>query len=529
MPPNQSTAVSGRNDHDLVGANESTPLLGAPGVAAAQENGYVAEESAHAEGRGHAEAEASPENETAKPMPVGQILLLCYASVIEPVAYFSIIPYINEMIHRVGGVPTKDLGFWTGPMEGLFSLVQMTLMIFYGRAADRIGRKPVLVFSLAGISVATALFGCSQTLGQMIFLRCLAGVFAGSVVTTRTMISENCTKAQQAKAFSWYMFARQVGIFVGPLAGGSLANPAELYPNVFGDIAFFRDNPYALASFVAGFVCLTATLATLFGVKETLKRNPSATAKIPLTTWEVLKSPGVPIVLYIFGHIMFLALGYTATAPTMLFERIEHGGCSFSDQYIAGFLVVTGISQAIWMIGIFPSLQKRFGSPRVLQACAIAWPFVLAMFPVLNELLRHDWNLAFWLVGIPGLMLGSGVAIAFGKHNNFGSYLYGTEIETDRTISHSRYPALHQQCLPISRGSSDGQRTGAHGEFFRASHWSDSIHIHIRRRCELTVGGWTSGLGGSDRSCISAKCRAVVPTRKYRRQDRGSYESGTAE
>lgn len=38
----------------------------------------------------------------------------------------------------------------------------MVLMIFYGRAADRLGRKPVLVFSLTGISVATALFGMSQ-------------------------------------------------------------------------------------------------------------------------------------------------------------------------------------------------------------------------------------------------------------------------------------------------------------------------------------------------------------------------------
>lgn len=66
--------------------------------------------------------------------------------------------------------------------ESMFSLTQMCLMILWGRAADRIGRKPVLVFSLAAISVFTALFGLSQTIWQMILVRCCAGLFAGSIV-----------------------------------------------------------------------------------------------------------------------------------------------------------------------------------------------------------------------------------------------------------------------------------------------------------------------------------------------------------
>jgi MFS family permease len=55
-------------------------------------------------------------------------------------------------------------------------------MISWGRAADRFGRKPVLVCSLIGVSIATALFGLSKTLWQMVLFRCLAGVFSGSVV-----------------------------------------------------------------------------------------------------------------------------------------------------------------------------------------------------------------------------------------------------------------------------------------------------------------------------------------------------------
>jgi len=166
----------------------------------------------HVAGSPRAPEASSPHPDQAtneeKPFPRYQILILCYASIVEPVAFFIIFPYINEMVERVGHQQPENVGFWTGLIESLFSLVQMLLIIFYGRIANRLGRKPVLVFSLSGIAAASALFGISATLWQMIVFRCLAGLFAGSSVTIRTMLSENCTKATQAKAFGWFMFAR---------------------------------------------------------------------------------------------------------------------------------------------------------------------------------------------------------------------------------------------------------------------------------------------------------------------------------
>ena len=56
-------------------------------------------------------------------------------------------------------------------------------MIPWGRAADLFGRKPVLVGSLAGITVATAGFGFSNKVWQMILIRCFGGIFAGTIVS----------------------------------------------------------------------------------------------------------------------------------------------------------------------------------------------------------------------------------------------------------------------------------------------------------------------------------------------------------
>lgn len=211
-------------DKNIDVASETTPLLHAPENAATlEQNGTLdpAQANGHTAPKPTDAAEENGAKEEGQKMPYLQVLILCYASLGEPIAFFAIFPFVNEMIAINGNLDEKDVGFYSGLIESLFSFTQMLLMIIYGRAADRLGRKPVLVFSLTGVGFATALFGMSKTVWQMIVTRCLAGVFAGSVVTVRTMLSENTDKGTQARAFSWYMFTRNLGIFLGPIVGAS--------------------------------------------------------------------------------------------------------------------------------------------------------------------------------------------------------------------------------------------------------------------------------------------------------------------
>jgi len=80
--------------------------------------------------------------------PKVQILLLCYARLMEPLAFYSIFPYIAQMTQHVGQLPESDIGFYSGLFESLFSAVQATVLIFWGSMADRVGGKTVLVYSL---------------------------------------------------------------------------------------------------------------------------------------------------------------------------------------------------------------------------------------------------------------------------------------------------------------------------------------------------------------------------------------------
>ncbi|KAK3310718.1 major facilitator superfamily domain-containing protein [Chaetomium strumarium] len=410
----------GDDDDGNKNATEQTPLL----VAVAQDAGADDQQQ---DGNGiRWDNDHDAHGVDDKPLPLFQIAVLCYARWVEPVAFFSIIPYINQMVQENGKLADTDMGFYSGLIESLFSLTQMVVMVLWGRAADRFGRKPVLVVSLAGVSLATALFGMAKTIWQMILFRCLAGVFAGTIVTIRTMISEHSTAKTQARAFSWFAFTGNMGIFAGPLLGGALADPARLYPGVFGNVRFFLDYPYALPSIVVGAMGLSALVVTVLFVEETLVKRPgggggsneeSAAAKPKeLSTHELTKSPGVRVVLYTYGYIMLLAYSYTALVPVFWATKVYLGGLGFSSLAMALMMGLSGLSQSIWILLVFPPLHHRIGTNGVLRACAIAYPFFFAGYPLFNALLRLDTPATvttFWVVAPVLLALGCGVSMSF--------------------------------------------------------------------------------------------------------------------
>lgn len=375
------------------------------------------------------------EDENEKPLPVTQVLLLCFARVCEPLAFFCIFPFINQMCVRNGNLQPADTGFYSGLIESLFSLTQMLVMIIWGRLSDRFGRKPVLVISLCGVAVFTSLFGAAQTIWQMIVFRCLAGVFSGTIITIRTMIAEHSTQKTQARAFSWFAFSGNLGIFFGPLMGGALADPASQYGGAFGRSKFFKHYPYALPTIVTGLVPLVAAVVTAVFVEETLpsrtidgRTDKDDTEAEPLSgsaasntdddssTWSLLKAPGVLPVLYLQAHIMILAFSYTAIVPVFWYEPVQLGGFGFSSLYISLFMGLTGAAQAIWLLLVFPPLQHRIGTGGVLRICAYAYPFFFLVCPLLNLLLRegsHGARVAFFVLTPVLLSLGCGVSMSF--------------------------------------------------------------------------------------------------------------------
>jgi len=101
------------------------------------------------------------------------------------------------------GVPKDDIAFWVGITAASFALSQFTSGVFWGRASDRFGRKPTIIFGLVGTLITSLLFGLSKSVPQAIAVRCLSGLLNGNVGIMRTFVAEIVPeKHLQPTAFS---------------------------------------------------------------------------------------------------------------------------------------------------------------------------------------------------------------------------------------------------------------------------------------------------------------------------------------
>ncbi|KAH6606900.1 hypothetical protein Trco_006053 [Trichoderma cornu-damae] len=377
-----------------------------------------------AAGDGHLEDGARPQTH-GKPLPKMQVFLLCFAKAMEPIAFFAVFPFIAQMVQRNGNLPDSDVGFYSGLIESLFSATQMIVLYFWGHLADTVGRKPVLVSSLIGMTAATFFFTVATSIWEMILFRCIAGVFSGSGLVIRTMLSDHTTSETQAVAFSWFAFANNVGIFLGPIIGGALADPAEQFPGLFGGVRLLEDYPYLLAGAAITFVSVISIVLSMLYLDETLEpetdaaaSSTSAPAARPhrLSIVELLKAPGVGVVIWVYTHVMFLAFAFTAILPVFLFTPVALGGVEFSPFRISVWMAIQGGSQASWLIVAFPALQRRLGTKGSLAACAVAYPFFFVGYVAMNTLLRIDTESSvacLYIVAFVVAFIGPGVSMAF--------------------------------------------------------------------------------------------------------------------
>ncbi|ANB11278.1 hypothetical protein AWJ20_4082 [Sugiyamaella lignohabitans] len=201
-----------------------------------------------------------------------QIFFLIICRFTEPLAYASISPYIYYMIRDFGYTDPSKISALVTLVTTSFSLGQALTAVWWGRFADRYGRKPALLLGLIGTAISVMVFGTSTSIFWAMLGRCMSGLLNGNIGVMRTMVAEfvGNKKQYQTRAFAILPITMNVGTVVGPMIGGLLADPANNYPWLFGDSEFLKKYPYILPNLfpipfiIAGLIC------TFLFIEETL-------------------------------------------------------------------------------------------------------------------------------------------------------------------------------------------------------------------------------------------------------------------
>ncbi|KAJ3565839.1 hypothetical protein NP233_g7383 [Leucocoprinus birnbaumii] len=246
------------------------------------------------------------------PLPKAQLAILCAIRLMDPLTFTQIFPYINQFLTSLKLVPDESqIGFYSGLVESSFALFQLLFIYQWARISDMVGRRPVIIIGTTGLSISTILFGLTSNLPQILIARCLAGTFSGTAAVLHSVLGELTDQSNQAIAFPIYGLFWPLGSIVGPLIGGTLANPADKFPRIFGSVSFLIRHPYFLPCLFSGLVAFAMAIFAYFFLDETLHRHSDINGEIDSKTDDDLEPPTTPTTTY--G-----ALGASTTSPTSI-------------------------------------------------------------------------------------------------------------------------------------------------------------------------------------------------------------------
>jgi EmrB/QacA subfamily drug resistance transporter len=127
------------------------------------------------------------------------------------------IPSLTRELHA----ETADIQW----MINAYSLVQSGLLLTAGSAADRYGRKKLLVVGLALFGVGSLVAGLSGSTGQLIAARAGMGVGGALLLTTTlAVVMQIFTAEDQPRAIGIWAAVNALGFAAGPLIGGFMLN-----------------------------------------------------------------------------------------------------------------------------------------------------------------------------------------------------------------------------------------------------------------------------------------------------------------
>jgi MFS transporter, DHA1 family, tetracycline resistance protein len=142
---------------------------------------------------------------------------------IDLVGFGIVLPLLPLYAEDFGASP-----FTIGLLVATYSLMQLVFSPVWGRVSDRVGRKPVLVISLAGSAVGSLLIGLAPSLWVLFLGRVVDGVSGASVSVAQAAVTDVASPGERARLLGLLGAAFGLGFVAGPAIGGlaALGDPA---------------------------------------------------------------------------------------------------------------------------------------------------------------------------------------------------------------------------------------------------------------------------------------------------------------
>lgn len=180
------------------------------------------------------------------------LLVLWIAQFAAILGFAFAFPFLPIYIQQLGVRDPRQVALWVGAAGGATGIALAISSPIWGLLADRFGRKSMVIRAMVGGGLTVGLIALARGPLDLVLLRLLQGLFAGTVAATTTLVATGTPRERVGWAMGLMSSAIALGGAIGPLAGSVVAS-------YFG----------LRATFVAGgALLLVAVFPVIFAVHE---------------------------------------------------------------------------------------------------------------------------------------------------------------------------------------------------------------------------------------------------------------------
>ena len=270
--------------------------------------------------------------------------LIALIALINSISFTIIIPLLYPYAKQF------DLSdFQASLLTTAFALSQFFGTPILGKLSDRLGRKYILVFSLAGTVVANLLASIAGIAWLLYAARILDGLTGGNTAVASAVISDITTSRQRPKAFGIFGAIFRLGFVIGPV----LSYLAQQLPTLPGFTSLGMS--FLVSAVIAAFAVL---LTLLFLPETTAQQQEFKLSWDDFAFGKIAKSARRPRLGNLF--ILTFLSGSTFTIFTFAFQPFFLNVLNQNTKRLAIMFAIVGILGFISQIFALDPLSKRF-------------------------------------------------------------------------------------------------------------------------------------------------------------------------
>lgn len=137
---------------------------------------------------------------------------------VDMLGFGLILPLLPYIAANWGATPAM-----IGLIGAAYPLGQFIGAPLVGRFSDRFGRKPLLLFSIAGTFLSLLMLGFARSIAVIMISRFLDGLTGGNITVAQAYIADVTDEQSRAKSMGMIGAAFGLGFILGPASGGFLS------------------------------------------------------------------------------------------------------------------------------------------------------------------------------------------------------------------------------------------------------------------------------------------------------------------